>query len=271
MATLTRPCKGCGDDIARTVAVAPIRHYCSPDCRPRCAVDGCAKAVHAKGMCAAHAQRARVYGDPTAPFQRQPQRGACDVEGCDQPKRKTGWCAAHYAQAQKTGQPPVPFRYKWAKERRCLVCAVEHGNPCRRRFCSDRCQAMYQNHDGQRPSAVPCVSCGESIDLLCDATRKGHRIRADVKLCRRCRQDKRKHGLSVQVLAHRDGTDCGICGTPVDMSLRRPARMAPSVDHVLPRACGGTNDPANLQLAHLWCNQVKSDRTIPRSGERMVS
>lgn len=44
------------------------------------------------------------------------------------------------------------------------------------------------------------------------------------------------------------------------MDAHRPDPLCPSVDHIIARANGGTNDPANLQLAHLWCNQVKSDR-----------
>lgn len=67
--------------------------------------------------------------------------------------------------------------------------------------------------------------------------------------------------MTVGELAQRDGTDCGICGGPVDMSLRKAdSRMCASIDHIVPRAHGGTNDPANLQLAHLQCNAVKSDR-----------
>jgi len=54
---------------------------------------------------------------------------------------------------------------------------------------------------------------------------------------------------------------CGICAQPVDMHLRRAddAKWCASVDHILPRALGGGHEPSNLQLAHLHCNQVKSD------------
>lgn len=68
--------------------------------------------------------------------------------------------------------------------------------------------------------------------------------------------------MSVMQLAKRDGTDCTICGEVVDMTLTRPSSLfGPSVDHVLPRALGGTDDPENLALAHYWCNAVKSDRS----------
>jgi 5-methylcytosine-specific restriction endonuclease McrA len=66
--------------------------------------------------------------------------------------------------------------------------------------------------------------------------------------------------MSVVQLAERDGPDCGICGEPVDLDAPTTDPMRPSVDHIWPRARGGTNDPANLQIAHLRCNNHKKDR-----------
>ena len=83
-----------------------------------------------------------------------------------------------------------------------------------------------------------------------------------MRLCEVCKKAKYlRHGMSVNELAARDGTDCGICGEPVDMGARYPNPSGPSVDHVLPVARGGSDDPANLQLSHLRCNHVKSSRT----------
>lgn len=54
---------------------------------------------------------------------------------------------------------------------------------------------------------------------------------------------------------------CGICGRPVDKSLKFPDPMAPCVDHIIPVAKGGhPSDIENLQLAHLACNREKSDK-----------
>ena len=53
---------------------------------------------------------------------------------------------------------------------------------------------------------------------------------------------------------------CGICGKPVDKSIRYPDPMSPTVDHIIPIARNG--DPValdNLQLAHRYCNRMKSD------------
>lgn len=256
MAKASAPCKGCGADIFRDRRTAPIRSYCTPDCRPRCLIEDCEKPQHSKGYCSAHASRAAKYGDPLAPLLRTPNGGLlCDVEGCGQPRRKRTWCASHYSQWVREGEVR-PFRKKWATDRTCVVCGGTSTERGRRKFCSAACTALWVRHAGQVPVVRECVGCGKRIELATGA----RRINATVKLCRRCRIDKRKHGVSVEQLAVRDGIACGICGEDVDMAAAKTDRMRPSVDHAIPRARGGTNDPSNLQLSHLWCNQVKSDR-----------
>lgn len=54
---------------------------------------------------------------------------------------------------------------------------------------------------------------------------------------------------------------CGICGKPVDKTLKYPDPMSPTVDHIIPLNKNG--DPValeNLQLAHRYCNRMKSDK-----------
>ena len=62
---------------------------------------------------------------------------------------------------------------------------------------------------------------------------------------------------------------CGICGQPVDKSLKYPHPMSPTVDHIIPCNRGGSDDLENLQLAHRKCNRMKSDKlpddNIPKS------
>ena len=56
-------------------------------------------------------------------------------------------------------------------------------------------------------------------------------------------------------------TICGICGKPVDFSLKYPHPLSPTVDHIVPVSKGGhPSDINNLQLAHRCCNRQKSDR-----------
>lgn len=56
-------------------------------------------------------------------------------------------------------------------------------------------------------------------------------------------------------------TVCGICGKPVDKTLKYGDPMAPCVDHIIPIAKGGHPSALeNLQLAHWTCNRQKSDK-----------
>lgn len=54
---------------------------------------------------------------------------------------------------------------------------------------------------------------------------------------------------------------CGICGRPVDKSLKWPHPLSATVDHIIPIEKGGHPSAIeNLQLAHFACNRQKSDK-----------
>lgn len=62
---------------------------------------------------------------------------------------------------------------------------------------------------------------------------------------------------------------CGICGKPVDKSLKYPHPLSATVDHIIPVSKGGhPSDMDNLQLAHRTCNRQKSDKLMME--ERIV-
>ena len=69
-------------------------------------------------------------------------------------------------------------------------------------------------------------------------------------------------------------TICGICGKPVDFSLRYPHPLSPCIDHIIPVSKGGhPSDIDNLQLAHWECNRYKSDKLFepaPKDTEGMA-
>lgn len=54
---------------------------------------------------------------------------------------------------------------------------------------------------------------------------------------------------------------CGICGKPVDHSLKYPHPMSATIDHIIPVAKNGhPSSLENLQLSHFSCNRQKSDK-----------
>lgn len=61
---------------------------------------------------------------------------------------------------------------------------------------------------------------------------------------------------------------CGICGLPVDFTVKYPHPLSPCIDHIIPIAKGGhPSDIQNLQLAHWICNRQKSDKLTVRKEE----
>lgn len=63
----------------------------------------------------------------------------------------------------------------------------------------------------------------------------------------------------------RDQWTCQLCGEAVLRDEVVPHPQAPTLDHVIALARGGTHESANVQLAHFYCNVIKSD------GERQAT
>lgn len=148
-------CKGCGNTIRRTNSTAPIRHYCGPECRPRCTIEGCEKPQHSKGWCHAHYQRWYSTGDPLTPRTRGNNEGTCSVEGCEQPMRKRGWCANHYTHWYIHGDVDAPWAYHhgeggYAATHRVLTNVL---GPAKRHACVDCGGPAHEwSYDGNDPN-----------------------------------------------------------------------------------------------------------------------
>lgn len=243
-----------------------------------CRVDDCPRNAHSKGLCGTHYRRLKYEGSlhrkcgtcgdeirtpGQAKYCGEDCRPRCKVDGCEAPYRsKDGYCARHKALVRRNGKPVGHHEWSPKSDRyKCKSCEAEYksGEGVGRKFCSYRCMQLWNTYDGSIPSLdFDCAMCGEHIarnrwDTLAQ--------RSDKRLCDRCRKSKHKrHRSSVGYLAKRDGTMCGICGERVDMKLRHPDRLSPSVDHILPVALGGSNEESNLQLSHLICNLTKQAR-----------
>ena len=64
---------------------------------------------------------------------------------------------------------------------------------------------------------------------------------------------------------------CGICGKPVDKSLKPPHPMAPTIDHIIPVSKNGhPSDIDNLQLSHWICNRQKSDKIFKEKKDVVI-
>jgi 5-methylcytosine-specific restriction endonuclease McrA len=73
---------------------------------------------------------------------------------------------------------------------------------------------------------------------------------------RRVPRDRRYREMAHKIIAA--STVCGICGK----ALHGDPFDLPVVDHIIPRALGGSDDPANLQATHRSCNARKSSQLL---------
>lgn len=239
-----------------------------------CKIDECESPVEARGWCGRHYKRWQNTGSAERPCKTCGQeitgfgpstycseecRPECSFSDCKRPcDGASDLCVIHRGGVYKYGRLPT---YEWAKERKCIVCGDIAHEKGYRKTCSGKCKQLLSRNGGVPPLMIKqCVKCTGFIDLTITG-KSGRKKRADTKFCEPCKKSRvLPHQMSVTELADRDGTQCGICSTNVDMTLVFPNTMRASVDHIQPVACGGTNDPENLQLAHLHCNFIKSSR-----------
>lgn len=55
----------------------------------------------------------------------------------------------------------------------------------------------------------------------------------------------------------RDGWTCWLCMGQTEPTASVPHPLAPTVDHLVPRVDGGTDEPDNLATAHFACNSKR--------------
>jgi hypothetical protein len=97
-----------------------------------------------------------------------------------------------------------------------------------------------------------CGWCSEQF------TRRGAATGYCSKACRLRSQGKWSIAKRVRrAIYERDQWTCQICSEAVDPDATDEWR--PTLDHIIPRSHGGSDDQSNLRLAHLWCNSVRGD------------
>jgi 5-methylcytosine-specific restriction endonuclease McrA len=59
-----------------------------------------------------------------------------------------------------------------------------------------------------------------------------------------------------------DAGICHLCHLPVPANADPESDQAPTVDHLVTRSEGGSDDKSNLRLAHRRCNNIRQDRPM---------
>jgi hypothetical protein len=157
-----------------------------------------------------------------------------------------------------------------AAERVCRPCRrAGAGRSCqlpRHRFTHRTCPQCDAEFCPAAARQVTCSRrCGQlqRTDKLSEAERaERRRLHWQAKNRRRraAKRDARSEPYTLAEIAARDRFRCQLCGCKVDMTLRRPDVMSPTIDHVIPIVEGGDDVRANVQLAHLRCNSSKGAR-----------
>lgn len=238
-----------------------------------CSVPGCAyKCTRLyKGMCSTHYQRQRK-GDPINGRPRAARAGICDLCG-------------------------DAFEALHASRRYCSeMCldAKRHGysGPLTCRACDKR---MHATSTSLPQGEAECLSCrrathgerGYMRGCRCDVCRQGKAdaMRAWMEAFRAeqgvsyatawRRKFRAEHGYwpqrhGGQWIAHaermaiyeRDDWMCHLCGERVDADAEFNDDMAASLDHLVPRSLGGSDDPTNLKTAHRGCNTRRGAKLL---------
>lgn len=145
-----------------------------------------------------------------------------------------------YVNPKRVAPEPVHFRAKRTlTSGRCRVCEAWFVSTSRDVTCSAECQSV--RHRDQRNE---------------------HKLR------RRARQ---KDAFVAPVFRRKifaaDGYRCHLCRSLTDRDQVVPHPKAPTIDHVIPLAAGGTHEPSNCRTACFACNSTKGDRG---SGDQML-
>lgn len=84
-----------------------------------CSLDSCDRPLYSVGLCRAHYDRRRRFGDampdvPLKDYKAPRKRGTppppCALPGCSRPSAKRGLCSAHYQRERNGTDPVLPLR-----------------------------------------------------------------------------------------------------------------------------------------------------------------
>ena len=245
----------------------------------------CGRAVW-KSATSADVQRCRecIASSPSHGASRYRQGCRCDECRAGAAARMREYSARRRAEGR-----PLP-KSRVRVQRACQVCLAPFSVPtyATTRFCSSACVGVSKRIDPARLRRVrgskrsPTVARalrlaassaigssgggrvwvqGKCIVCSDQYLSPGAASRYCSKKCRAINR-RRSFGLSWldrMALFARDGWACQICSEPVDYLADPHSDWYPSLDHIVPRSRGGSDDVSNLRLAHRWCNSVRGD------------
>lgn len=253
-----------------------------------CDVPECSNKHIAKGLCHPHYRKAY-------PNKKRTETVACAVCGAPVTRRYDGpgrasrylpCCSAKCKAAIHFGistDLPADHPARWFGQ--SMAVAYTHCKFCSNLFAHDaRWPRTYCSSHGpdSKPRFVSgqCVECGEwfigdRVQFFggygkqhCSTECQARRARRNTREKRRARKrDAYVADVVRRKVYQSDDWRCHLCGKKVKRKAKVPDPMAPTIDHVIPLAEGGTHEPANCRTAHFICNALKGARG---GGEQML-
>lgn len=118
--------------------------------------------------------------------------------------------------------------------------------------------------------AKECPICGcffyDNITKYCSAECSKETLKHYANMKKEVRRRKawteESKTITLPRLYDRDNGVCWICGGVCDYDADPNDNNYPSVDHVIPIACGGKDEWSNIRLAHRLCNSIKGANIV---------
>ena len=230
----TEPCRAYGGPVVqyRTRRRDGDMRYCSADCRPIPSPSPLQRLRKAQWPPKTYGEYSRV---PTV------------AKGCSEcgTGRQAGLCGEHHRR-RYTLRQMLWTRLRWLLPRVC-----------------NQCDATYKAWGSIGKLCKPCLSHNYGAQRKWGKIKRKHRMAGG------------SSGISPTRLYERDDRMCALCHRVTDhprvwehwITNKRWMPNAPTVDHIIPLAKGGTHTWDNVQLAHWSCNSDKRDIIVTRAAK----
>ena len=266
-------CARCGAPINRGVRRGPKARFCSAQCRydedlelrrasskERRALDP-KSCLHCGVVFTPEHSRGQKYCTRmcknAASLKRRAEAGdVCSEDDCFEGTHAKGLCNKHYVRSRywesKALEGPILAT--------CEECGADFEAATKgKRFCSGRCarRARYERVKSGHYGVCSVDGClrGRWAKGLCVLHYRREHF-PEVERCDRFSQAQR------DAIYSRDGFVCYLCGCTVQTGGDYNADDAATLDHVIPRSKGGSDEDENLRTCCRLCNSLKADSVL---------
>jgi len=219
----------------------------------------------------------RICGNELRGLQREACSRSCRIKLDGIKRRESGRLRKANMTAERYARKKAAVKADAAKRRAegrhritwgCVTCGQDFSVKLYSRagyWCSNTCRA-----DWIRLPVETTVTFHANTCAVCETSFITPHI--PHKFCSpRCKHKAKPTGQWItprtrMALYERDGWTCHLCNKPVPKDLEYSPDnyepLYPSLDHIVPRSHGGTDNPSNLRLAHTQCNSERRDSPV---------